>query len=56
MSFSMENNAERFFNYSRTVANGIIPLQARVVDKHYDPLGKLWRWIHGTEKEANDQQ
>ena len=24
--------------------------------KHYDPLGKLWRWFHGTEKEANDQE
>ena len=34
--------------------NAIIPLKERVVDKHYDPLGKVWRWFHGTEKEASD--
>jgi len=25
--------------------NGIIPLKERVVDKFYDPLGWIWRWL-----------
>ena len=36
--------------------NAIIPLKERVVDKHYDPIGKVWRWIHGAEKETVDQE
>jgi len=36
--------------------NAIIPLKERVVDKHYDPLGKVWRWFHGTEKESSDKE
>jgi hypothetical protein len=39
----MENNAERFFNYSRTVANAIIPLEERMVDEFYDSLKKIFR-------------
>jgi succinate dehydrogenase / fumarate reductase iron-sulfur subunit len=36
--------------------NAIIPLKERVVDKHYDPLGKLWRWFHGEgEGKANGE-
>ncbi len=31
--------------------NAIIPLKERVVDKHYDPLGKIWRWFHGAEED-----
>ncbi|MED5381440.1 MAG: succinate dehydrogenase/fumarate reductase iron-sulfur subunit, partial [Verrucomicrobiota bacterium] len=35
--------------------NAIIPLKERVVDTHYDPLGKVWRWIHGNEESAAEQ-
>jgi succinate dehydrogenase / fumarate reductase iron-sulfur subunit len=31
--------------------NAIIPLKERVVDKHYDPLGGVWRWFHGSEED-----
>jgi succinate dehydrogenase / fumarate reductase iron-sulfur subunit len=29
--------------------NGIIPLKERVVDKFYDPLGWIWRWLKRTQ-------
>ncbi len=35
--------------------NAIIPLKERVVDKHYDPLGKLWRKVHGTEEDKTPE-
>jgi len=31
--------------------NAIIPLKERVIDKHYDPLGKLVRLIRGRKRE-----
>ncbi|MSU42408.1 MAG: succinate dehydrogenase/fumarate reductase iron-sulfur subunit [Pedosphaera sp.] len=33
--------------------NAIIPLKERVVDKHYDPVGSLWRWFHSPEKPSD---
>jgi succinate dehydrogenase / fumarate reductase iron-sulfur subunit len=32
--------------------NAIIPLKERVIDKHYDPLGKLVRLLRGKRREG----
>ena len=34
--------------------NAIIPLKERVVDKHYDPLGGVLRWFHGSEVDKSN--
>ena len=34
--------------------NAIIPLKERVVDKHYDPLGGVLRWFHGSEEDKSN--
>ncbi len=31
--------------------NAIIPLKERVVDRSYDPLGKLFAWFRGSDTE-----
>jgi succinate dehydrogenase / fumarate reductase, iron-sulfur subunit len=36
--------------------NAIIPLKERVIDRHYDPLGKLVRLIRGNRSAASEQQ
>jgi succinate dehydrogenase / fumarate reductase iron-sulfur subunit len=36
--------------------NAIIPLKERVIDKHYDPLGKLVGLIRGKRRAASEQQ
>jgi succinate dehydrogenase / fumarate reductase, iron-sulfur subunit len=33
--------------------NAIIPLKERVVDEHYDPLGKLVRLFRGTKNSTS---
>ncbi|MFL5464568.1 MAG: succinate dehydrogenase/fumarate reductase iron-sulfur subunit [Gemmatimonadaceae bacterium] len=36
--------------------NAIIPLKERVVDRHYDPLGKLVRLLRGKKKSATAEE